>query len=157
MAVFDIMQALARTSETSGEEMRRNLKGKPVIDMELADIGLAMKAATALKQEADKAVRLLEEEQARRCNEFQGLSRSKLRLMEAEHAWYVAHPQPNPTAKQMEVLDLFAAFIDGDDTDLVRRAHALVVEMNAHITTWRTIHGESVDVAFARKLREMEG
>ena len=48
------------------EPLRRHMLDKPAYDWELHEIGAALAQARLLQQEADRAVRVLEDEQARR-------------------------------------------------------------------------------------------
>ena len=127
--------------------------GKPLVDLELAEIGRAMKHANAVLAQAQRAVRLLEAEQARRIEEIR--KARDVQRADAGFAWFFKNPAPKPNKQQRDVLNIFAMCADRGTADMLDQSYALCEMTLANITSWRNEHGESVDVAYERRKKEL--
>jgi len=114
------------------------------VDTELAAIGEQLRDLHAQKAALEKQIYDLEKRQTQRLKLISGLDK-------LDHF---------PTRRQATVLTAFKLALDADYDGCaatLSATFALCTEVGADKTNWRSAHGESVAVAFARRLKELEG
>lgn len=156
MGLESHLEAIASAEALDASELAVVLEAeKPLIDWEMAELGRAMKLAQAVKKQADRAVRLLEEEQARRLAELRAAG-DRIEKRDAGYAWFVKHPAPAASPHQIKFLRVFELCMERADAALLTDAFNLCQQVDAQHTSWRAQTGEALEVAYARRLKELE-
>lgn len=146
--------AISAAESLDASELRAALDvPKPIIDWQLAEIGRAMARATKLRHEAERAIRLLEPEQARRVAEIR--AQKQLEMVDGTTSWFITNPLPEATTEQRTFLDVFERCLTEADAALLEQCYVLCQKVHAHLTSWRTQTGETMDVSYARRIEEL--
>lgn len=148
---------IAQAERIDGSALANFPTDKPVYDWELAEIGQTMKALTAIHNQTGRLLKRLEEEQSRRAEELRIAEIGRGDCVDAGYAWFVKHPAPQPTATQHKILRAFELVLRLGDADTLREAYGICRESYAVHTSWRSEHGETVAVAYERRLKELDG
>lgn len=127
--------------------------GKPVIDWELGEIGAAIKAATEVKHQAERALRALLAEQDRRCAVLRATRSIATRDIGFANA--VVNPAPSPTKDQARILEVFEAACRKGRGDLLPQIYAVCVQAHVDLTNWRSEYGETLPVCYRRVMGEL--
>ena len=132
----------------------RRVNGKPIIDMNLAELGANLKRTTMLYNETKKQLRALELEQDKRLKELAAVQH--LEVIDIGVAYQVVNPRPAPSEFQTEVLETFAAALEMDDPGFLERVYAMAIKTRCQFTNWTTEYREGVQAAYERRMSELK-
>lgn len=110
------------------------------VDMELAEIGTQLRDLSDQKRQIEKHIRELELRQEKRLKLVGGLD----------------HVHNFPTKQQAAVISTFKLALQQTNPIMLSVSFHLCQQTGADRTNWRSEHGESVEVAFQRRLTELE-
>ena len=116
-------------------------KTETYVDHQLAHIGRTLQSLHGAKREIERQIREWEAKQDERLKLVRGLKDVK----------------DFPTRQQSTVLNAFTLALSQENPIMLTVAFQLCEQVGAHTTAWRTDSGESVAVAYQRRLAELEG
>lgn len=130
---------------------KRHIKGVRIVDLTLADLGREMVEVRAIYDDAKRKLEMLETEQQRRIDKLMKVKHLDWQQVSDTEA-IVTNPRPFPTETQRPIFDLFDKAWQFGDASLLTQVYELGCEMRCQFTSWESEHGESFDVAYARRM-----
>jgi len=115
-------------------------KGTVRVDLELAEIGQKLLQLNEQKRQIEREIHEWETRQSTRLKLIAGLD----------------HVHNFPTKDQAQLITTFKLAMSQSNPILLTVAFNLCTQTGADKTNWRTEHGESVAVAYQRRLAELE-
>lgn len=125
------------------------------VDLTLEELGVELRQAHMIEREAKRKIRELEAEQQARIKQIMKMRHIEFVVDDDGRNVIVTEPQ-NPSAHQREVLGMFEQALVIADEALLTTIYTAASNWNCAFTTWTSEFGESLDVAYARRMAELK-
>ena len=131
------------------------IDGKPIVDLELAELGAKIKRTELVYREARRTLRALTEEADARVKRL--MEQENLAVIDDGDRYVVVNPRPAPSEAQEPVLKVWEIVLARGDAALLDDAYAVCIASRCQYTNWTSEHGEPLGIAYARRKQELVG